>query len=674
MGRQVVVRQATGRIVTATAQDVGRVGEAWPLLLLSPWFFLFGVLLLLRAKPALIGVMAFALFGLAAEVLALGPIADCNRFALGPMAERVVIPCFGASFAGFFLIYPTVRILRPHLWAAAFLPAALAAALGILGTAVPSIYPFSNTAWLALLMFYLALGVGLAVQAFVRPPDAAARRGLRAIAVATALAVLPFVTLSLAPLLLGLPQLLHAEHAALAAAWLPSGYSYATLRHDALKVQFVQRWLAHGVLCTGMICLYGLVAFAFFLQTGLRPLSSPDLAVLTVLLAVVVSGSFPRLYLSLQRAVDQRLFKDDGDYYESLCVLSERMSTGAMPESQVDTLPATLKDLMKLEFVSLFERRHGNLRMRGSAGTAPDDLLRTADCALGCVHDPRRLMTRLTSGGIVLLAPLATQGVTVGCLCLGSKQNGEPLRVRDEKPLLTLAGHLAMTILTVQLTDELRSQFAMLDALHSRLEGAQEQERERQASEIHDGSLQTALHLQRLITEDADARTVALQLDLSRMLVTQLRTVCMKVRPVTFDEFGLAAALEVLVIDLRRHTCHEILVDADPAIAAISLPANVQSVLYRAAQEALNNALKHAQAATLLVTLRYDTGAVELCVADDGCGFSVPSSLDCLVAAGHLGLAGLQQCVRRSEGFLEVASQLKLGTTVKVRLSVPGGE
>jgi len=271
----------------------------------------------------------------------------------------------------------------------------------------------------------------------------------------------------------------------------------------------------------------------------------------------------------------------------------------------------------------------------------------------------------------------------VGYLCLGPKAHGEPFQDTDRDLLATLGGHLAAVVRNEQLVASLRGQVgllraqkAALDALNERLHRAQEEERVRIAADIHDEPLQTAQHLQRQLAADGrHGATTTRHIAITNALIAQLRAVCMAVRPAALDELGLAAALETLALDLGAHADVPIVLDADPELAEIALPPAIELVLYRAAQEALNNALRHAGPRTVQVTLRRDGDSVLLRVADDGIGFVAPAHLDGLVAAGHLGLAGLRQRVQRAGGRFSVASAPTRGTVVQVEFSIaPTGE
>jgi signal transduction histidine kinase len=189
--------------------------------------------------------------------------------------------------------------------------------------------------------------------------------------------------------------------------------------------------------------------------------------------------------------------------------------------------------------------------------------------------------------------------------------------------------------------------------LNDRLQHVQDEERTRLAADLHDEALQTALYLQRqLATGDHNRTATAEQLALSDTLVDQLHRVCEAMWPAALDGLGIVAALEVMSLELGNRT---------------------GTPIYRTAQEALNNALRHAHPTCLWITLYRSRNSVILRVADDGTGFIVPASMDSLAVAGHLGLAGLQHRVHGAGGHLSITSTVGTGTVVQMSLPVEGG-
>ena len=138
--------------------------------------------------------------------------------------------------------------------------------------------------------------------------------------------------------------------------------------------------------------------------------------------------------------------------------------------------------------------------------------------------------------------------------------------------------------------------------------------------------------------------------------------------PPALDDLGLAAALDVLAQSQGALTEVPIVVDTDEEVAGVLLSLAVELVLYRTAQEAITNALRHACPTSIRISLRLQAGMAQLVVIDDGTGFKVPDRFDSLAAQGHLGLVGLDQRVRQAGGQLTVFSILGLGTTLQVDL------
>jgi signal transduction histidine kinase len=97
----------------------------------------------------------------------------------------------------------------------------------------------------------------------------------------------------------------------------------------------------------------------------------------------------------------------------------------------------------------------------------------------------------------------------------------------------------------------------------------------------------------------------------------------------------------------------------------VRLPQEVEEGLYRIAQEALNNALKHAMADKVVLNLFYREGRIILEVIDDGIGFDLESGLE----YGGLGLDGMQERAAKLGGGLIV--ETSPGTGTKVRVEVP---
>jgi len=676
-GERVVVRGGMGQPLRAAAEIVRPERNTWPLLLLGLWFLLLGTAIVRQETRPAVARATYAFFVSLAFALGLAPAADGDEL-VAAAAEWVALPLVAACFVLFFLTFPRLR--APRLRAALVPLALMVSALGLVTLRWPALYDVASLVRLAVLLPSLLLGVGLLVFSYATEPERETRRGLAIVCVSAGAAVLPFALLCLLPAALGQPMLLPPESAISALALLGVGFAYAILRHKVLAVRLLQRWLLHGLLWVGLLVPYVAVVFARDWLFGTLPEPGRTL-VLATMLTLLVGLTFRWLYDRLRRSLDRWVFKDSSDYRSSLQRLSQDLLLAGHP----DTFGATLRRLMNLDFAVLLVHDapddHGG-RAIGAAGAYQEVLLSPLIDAARVVRDVPQVAP-LIDGQVdltVLLVPLRTPDAVVGHLCLGPKASGEPFRAEDHALLATLSGRLAALVRNAHLVGALRAQVGLLEAqkatldmLNERLQRAHEEERIHLVADIHDESLQTAIHLRRQLA--ADERTVTAQhLALSQALVNQLHALCTAVRPPALDELGLAGAIEVLALDLTERAGPDadvsIRLDIDARFAGAPLPSGADIVLYRAAQEGLNNSLRHARPRVIDLTLRRHADVVRLSVVDDGMGFAAPTQMDDLTAAGHLGLVGLQHRVQRIGGRLRVTSTPGQGTVVQVELPV----
>ncbi|GAB3749036.1 sensor histidine kinase [Lysobacter olei] len=199
----------------------------------------------------------------------------------------------------------------------------------------------------------------------------------------------------------------------------------------------------------------------------------------------------------------------------------------------------------------------------------------------------------------------------------------------------------------------------------------QEDERRRLARELHDGLGQNLTVLKHRLSQvthalPADDNGIRTQLEgaiaLCSDTLEDTRNLSRLLRPPILDDLGLEAALRWLVRAQSEASGVDVVLDLEPLPP---LAGEVQTLLFRVAQEALNNAIKHARGHSVLVRLVTRSGRVQLQVIDDGDGFDVTAALH----SGGSGLGGMRERVRLYEGQFDVQSAPGQGT--RVRVSVP---
>jgi signal transduction histidine kinase len=209
-----------------------------------------------------------------------------------------------------------------------------------------------------------------------------------------------------------------------------------------------------------------------------------------------------------------------------------------------------------------------------------------------------------------------------------------------------------------------------LQELVRRLQVAQEEERRRVAYEIHDGLAQVAAsahqHLQTFAdyhAPESSSGRDALQrsVELVQRTVREARRLIAGLRPTVLDDFGLAQALRIEVEALRDEGWP---VRYEEDIGDTRLPSQIETALFRVAQEALTNIRKHAGRAPVAVTLEQQGDSVRLEVRDRGRGFSPASQHERPRPGERVGLLSMQERVALLHGRCVVESQPGEGTQV----------
>jgi PAS domain S-box-containing protein len=203
---------------------------------------------------------------------------------------------------------------------------------------------------------------------------------------------------------------------------------------------------------------------------------------------------------------------------------------------------------------------------------------------------------------------------------------------------------------------------------------ATEQERKRIAAELHDGAVQQLTTLAfrvATITERVGEGQTEGSLELLERVETDLlgqiqglRKMMTHLRPPILDERGLEAALRDHVVEMEPGVELQFSVEAD--LAARLSPAQ-EILLYRVAQEAVSNVVKHAQAEHAWVKLQERSGRILLEIRDDGVGFD-PGLAAESGRNGHFGILGMRERVELAGGLWELESVAGAGTLVRAHL------
>ncbi|MGY1601960.1 histidine kinase [Geodermatophilus sp. SYSU D00815] len=436
--------------------------------------------------------------------------------------------------------------------------------------------PFAHPVFVLALGALVALGIA-SVVVRVRRSDGAARRqlawvayGVGATIAATFLA--PWWGVSLAVLL------------------IPAGIAVAAFRYRLYDIDLlVDRTLVLAVLLGLTAAVYAaVVGWAGALLSDRRG-AAPFLGAFAVALA------FHPARVRVQRLVDRLLHGERGDPYALLTRVDAVLREAATPRQALREGAAAVA---------------GGLRLRGAAVEVPL---------------PDGSVVREGSGDLPAVAarvPLVLHGEPVGTLLAAPRAAAAALGPADERVLTDLAGRLAAAAYAVRLS-------GALEESRERLVTAREEERRRLRRDLHDGlgpqlsavvmTLDTAASALRRQDPERAGTLLAAAGGQAAEAVSDVRRLVHGLRPPALDDLGLLGALRATTAPLA---------DGGPAVTVTAdgdltgLPAALEVAVLRIVQEAVHNAVRHAGARTVDVTVRSGPHGVEVDVVDDGRGLA----------------------------------------------------
>jgi two-component system, NarL family, sensor kinase len=428
---------------------------------------------------------------------------------------------------------------------------------------------------------------------------------LAAVAVAAALPVPPWTT-------------------SLAVLAVPVTIAVAAVRHRLYDLdELVRRTVVAVVLLAGAALAYAAVVGwvgALLGTTG---------GVTSFVAAFAVALAFHPARVRVQRAVDRLLHGDRGDPLALVRRVDTAVRDAPAPHAALVAAVAVVRAGLRLPGAAVEVALPGDRSARVQDGDLPD-----APTAV----------------------PLTVHGAPVGRLLVARDRLGSA----DERALRAVAAPLAATAQAMRLVDDLA-------ASRERLVVAREEERRRIRRDLHDGlgpqlsgvvmGVDTARSALRRGDRDRAEDLLTAAFDHARDAVADVRRLVHGLRPPALDELGLAGAL-------RSAAPPGVVVDA---VELGPLPAAVEVAAYRIGQEAVTNALRHAGAGTVTLSLRTTADALELDVADDGRG--LPDA-----PRPGLGIRAMHERAAELGGVVRIGPGAARGTRVHVRLPLAAAD
>jgi signal transduction histidine kinase len=309
--------------------------------------------------------------------------------------------------------------------------------------------------------------------------------------------------------------------------------------------------------------------------------------------------------------------------------------------------------LIDAEGLLILLREEGGLVVAATAGEVPEGVRGSRLSSQSASIDQLGLDPATT-----LTVPLVFRGRSLGLLAALGRRGGGALDAEDEPLLAGFAASAATAVATARSVEEHR--------LRNVMQGAEE-ERRRWARELHDETLQGLGALRLVLSAgrrgDDPARlreAVDHAVEQLEDEIEGLRSLIRELRPAALDELGPASAIEDLAT--RTAVRHGVEVTSDLELRrGVRHATDAEVTLYRIIQEALTNAVKHAGATLVQISVGEGDGVLRARIEDDGCGFDVDA-----VTRGF-GLTGMRERLALLGGRLEITSSER-GTTVAATL------
>ena len=414
----------------------------------------------------------------------------------------------------------------------------------------------------------------------------------------------------------------------------PIAIGVAILRYRLFDIEIIiNRALVYGTLTAIIIGIYVLVVG--YLGVLLRIENN---LVVSLMATGLVAVLFQPLRDRLQLGVNRLMYGQRDEPMAVLSQLSERLERTLFPGEILPRLVETVVQALKLPYAAIALQVADQFQVQAESGR-PSDTLE--------------------------VFPLIYQGQTIGELRVARRAPGEDFNPADRLLLTNIARQAGPVAHSVRLTTALQQS-------RQQLVTAREEERRRLRRDLHDGlgpqlasQTLTIDAISKLLERDsATARNLLEHLkSQSQAAIQDIRRLVYGLRPPALDELGLVEALREAARQHRREG-NDIEITTDPN-SLPPLPAAVEVAVYRIAQEAITNVLRHAQAKRCIVSITTQDTQLGITITDDGAGY--PDDF-------HFGV-GLNSMRERAEelgGTIRFENQPQGGARVHVWLPLAG--
>jgi signal transduction histidine kinase len=277
-----------------------------------------------------------------------------------------------------------------------------------------------------------------------------------------------------------------------------------------------------------------------------------------------------------------------------------------------------------------------------------------------------------------LCVPLSLKGKTIGVINCSKVATRVGFTESDLELLSILAGQATIAIENARLFDNIRRQQNKLESSLKKAVTAQEDERGRISSELHDGLAQwlvSASYCMQLVEAqigmlkyDEARNELGRATEIINQSVKELRRIILDLHPIALAELGLISALQQNIDMFNKENG----VHCDFKVIGYSKDTTFihDITIYRVILEALNNIRKHAHASRANVGLQFDSDIVSVEIHDNGVGFDLNEAVKKKVLRGSLGLVNMKERAEVIGGNLDIITAPGKGTKIVMKIPV----
>lgn len=662
-------------------ENLNVLGPILGIQLLSLVLWAIGLVLALFVPPGDMRARLLSLgFLLAGLTAAMGGASGWNSF-WGTNTIQQILLCFlGALLVTAHLAFPAIsfsRYRRKIIYAVFALAGILSMLVLIenwllvpMGFSVTVLSGIDLRQWV-LLFFMLSWlsAIALLIYNRYRSADLDIRRQTGIIIWGMVLGIGPFFVFTLLPYILFGEEYLQGFYTILFLILLPLAYAYVIFQNKLLRVDFIINRILVWFILILLVLVASISVFSVFILLFELP---SRITLYGGLVAVLVALPFASLSKVIQKKVNQVLY---GSYYDFVTVTSTMANQLAQTldrDRLVELLTRRLPEQMGIQRADLLLIEGSNLLspiQDGDGFCCPVDdpvcleLLRSRhpvrSQVIWDISNPDLQNAWCEYDWSQVIVPMVFENKLLGLLILGRRASGDVYSDEDLSIIATVAEQGALATANVLMYETQRE-------LAQQLVRTDEEQRKQLASELHDSLLQELFFIKQGLHKNSDNPELLGYVERS---IKDLRRIIKAQRPPLLDR-GLFLAVEGLIMDMQKVvglsttiTWHNDVRDT------LSISDEIATSFYRIAQEALNNAVKHACARNIAVCLEQDTDQkLRLQVTDDGKGVQIDGGEQ--PSSNHFGQVLMYERAMMIDAVLQIQSFSGQGTNVLLEVTL----